>query len=82
MDRVTRHVQGAMQAEFHNAATQSVDVSSDIAVLDMQVIHQCVAFGLFVTPVYFIWEKLIGETSSQTALIACPGALLCLSPAS
>ena len=27
----------------------------------MQVIHQCVAFGLFTLPVYFMWEKAIGE---------------------
>lgn len=26
----------------------------------LMVAHQCVAFGLFITPLYFVWEKLIG----------------------
>ncbi len=26
----------------------------------LMVAHQCVAFGLFITPLYFVWEKLVG----------------------
>lgn len=26
----------------------------------LMIAHQCVAFGLFITPLYFVWEKLIG----------------------
>merc|ERR1712130_281884 len=30
------------------------------AAIIFMVIHQCVAFGLFVTPLYFMFEKLVG----------------------
>ena len=26
----------------------------------LMIIHQCVAYALYVTPVFFMWEKLVG----------------------
>lgn len=40
----------------------------------LMIIHQCVAYALYVTPVFFMWEKLV-RTHDKPLWIRLPSRL-------
>ncbi len=71
---ITCTVWSLLRGQIHTAAVLrrlDRECSQTADLLCLQVIHQCVAFGLFVTPVYFMWEKAIGELSMHLCCVDC-----------
>ena len=50
-----------------------VDGWRDASII-LMIIHQCVAYALYVTPVFFMWEKLV-RTHNKPLYIRLPSRL-------